>query len=66
MKVRITDLIRTRYYDLNVTRLQEKLVAVMGQLEAWFNDYNENAPHKGLKMRSLRPFRREMEQKSTG
>jgi hypothetical protein len=36
-------------------------VAVMGQLEAWFNDYNENVPHKGLKMRSPRQFRREME-----
>lgn len=41
-------------------------VSVMGQLEAWFNDYNENVPHKGLKMRSPRQFRREMEQKSPG
>ncbi|NBU73047.1 MAG: ISNCY family transposase [Bacteroidetes bacterium] len=28
LKIRITDLIRTRYYDLNVTHLQEKLVEV--------------------------------------
>jgi len=41
-------------------------VSVMGQLEKWFNDYNENAPHKGLKMLSPRQFRREMEQKRTG
>lgn len=41
-------------------------VVVMGQLEKWFQDYNENAPHKGLKMLSPRQFRREMEQKRTG
>ena len=29
---------------------------VMGQLPLWFKDYNENAPHKGLKMRSPRQF----------
>ena len=32
---------------------------VMAQLPLWFNDYNENAPHKGLKMRSPRQFLRE-------
>lgn len=32
--------------------------AVLCQLAAWFEDYNENAPHKGLKMRSPRQFRR--------
>jgi len=41
-------------------------ITVMGQLEKWFQDYNENAPHKGLKMLSPRQFRREMEQKQTG
>lgn len=41
-------------------------VVVMGQLASWFEDYNENAPHKGLKMLSPRQFRREMEQKRTG
>jgi len=41
-------------------------VSVMGQLEKWFHDYNENAPHKGLKMLSPRQFRRELEQKRTG
>ena len=39
---------------------------VMAQLSQWFEDYNENAPHKGLKMLSPRQFRREMEQKRTG
>lgn len=28
----------------------------MQQLPEWFNDYNENAPHKGLKMMSPRQF----------
>jgi len=29
---------------------------VMEQLPAWFKDYNENAPHKGLKMMSPRQY----------
>lgn len=32
---------------------------VMGQLAGWFEDYNENAPHKGLRMKSPRQFIRE-------
>ncbi len=39
---------------------------VMGQLEKWFEDYNENAPHKGLKMKSPRQFRRENEKTLAG
>jgi transposase InsO family protein len=31
---------------------------VMKQLPAWFADYNENHPHKGLKMMSPREYRR--------
>ena len=31
---------------------------VIGQLGAWFEDYNENHPHKGLKMMSPKQFRR--------
>lgn len=31
---------------------------VMEQLPAWFRDYNENHPHKGLKMMSPREYRR--------
>ena len=33
---------------------------VMDQLEGWFNDYNENSPHKGLTMRSPRQFLKEV------
>ena len=29
---------------------------VMGQLHRWFEDYNQNAPHKALKMMSPREF----------
>lgn len=32
---------------------------VMEQLPGWFDDYNENAPHKGLGMLSPRQFRRQ-------
>lgn len=32
--------------------------AVMRQLSGWFHEYNENHPHKGLKMLSPREFRR--------
>jgi len=35
---------------------------VMEQLPKWFEDYNERAPHKGLKMLSPRQFRRRQEQ----
>jgi hypothetical protein len=31
----------------------------MGQLSGFFEDYNENTPHKGLKMKSPRQFIRE-------
>ena len=39
---------------------------VMAQLSKWFEDYNENAPHKGLRMLSPRQFRRQQEGKLTG
>lgn len=32
---------------------------VLNQLQLWFEDYNENHPHRGLKMRSPREFRRQ-------
>ena len=37
---------------------------VMERLEEWFEDYNENAPHKALKMLSPREFKQKL--KSTG
>ncbi len=33
-------------------------VTVMRQLPGWFKDYNENHPHKGLKMMSPREYRK--------
>jgi len=33
---------------------------VREQLVKWFEDYNENAPHKALKMKSPRQYRREL------
>jgi transposase InsO family protein len=33
---------------------------VMAQLNAWFNDYNNNHPHKGLRLKSPREFIREV------
>jgi transposase InsO family protein len=30
---------------------------VLDSLQSWFDDYNDNAPHQGLKMRSPREFR---------
>jgi transposase InsO family protein len=32
--------------------------AALGQIAGWFEDYNENHPHSGLRMRSPREFRR--------
>ena len=37
---------------------------VREQLNTWFEDYNENAPHKALKMRSPRQYRREINRAS--
>lgn len=34
--------------------------SVFRQLPLWFDDYNENAPHKGLKMLSPRQFLRKV------
>ncbi len=36
----------------------ENALSVMTKLSGWFNDYNENAPHQGLKMMSPRQFLR--------
>ena len=33
---------------------------VMAQLPGWFEDYNENAPHKALRMLSPRKFIRSL------
>jgi len=36
----------------------ETAQSVLDQLPSWFEDYNERAPHRGLKMKSPRQFRR--------
>ena len=36
----------------------ENMYEVMAKLPSWFDDYNENAPHQGLKMMSPRQFLR--------
>jgi putative transposase len=41
-----------------VNQLQNAEI-VLRSLEGWFDDYNENAPHQGLKMKSPREFRRD-------
>jgi putative transposase len=35
---------------------------VLSWLHEWFEDYNENHPHKGLKMLSPREYRRQRQQ----
>jgi putative transposase len=43
------------YVYLNALNTAESVIA---QLEAWFEDYNEIRPHRALRMRSPREFRR--------
>lgn len=40
---------------VNVTPLPDA-ITVLGLIARWFEDYNENHPHSGLKMRSPREF----------
>ncbi len=40
---------------VNVTPLPNA-TTVLGLIAGWFEDYNENHPHSGLKMRSPREF----------
>jgi len=44
---------------VHVNRLDDARV-VMQQLPTWIEDYNEIAPHKGLKMRSPREYRKSL------
>lgn len=37
----------------------DSAAAAIAQLTSWFEDYNENHPHSGLKMKSPREYRRE-------
>lgn len=40
----------------DIDAIDRVLVNVLGKLAGWFEDYNENHPHSGLKMRSPREF----------
>ena len=40
---------------MNVTLLPNA-ATVLGLIAGWFEDYNDNHPHSGLKMRSSREF----------
>ena len=44
---------------VHVNRLDSASV-VLEQLPGWFEDYNEIAPHKGLKMKSPREYRKSL------
>lgn len=44
---------------VHLSRLENARV-VMEQLPSWFEDYNENHPHKGLGMRSPREYRQSL------
>jgi putative transposase len=44
---------------VHISRL-EKSHVVLEQLPEWFDDYNGVAPHKGLKMRSPREYRKSL------
>jgi len=44
---------------VNLNRLDDAKT-VLAQIPGWFEDYNENAPHKGLKMKSPREYRQSL------
>jgi transposase InsO family protein len=44
---------------VHVNRLDNARV-VLEQLPGWTEDYNEDAPHKGLKMKSPRKYRKSL------
>lgn len=50
--------VKTFKRDYVSTHVLPDARTVMGLLPSWFEDYNENHPHKGLKMRSPREYRR--------
>lgn len=50
--------VKTFKQDYAYLNQLENAEVVFNQLPGWFEDYNEKAPHKGLKMKSPREFRR--------
>jgi putative transposase len=51
--------VKTFKRDYVSTHVSPDARTVMELLPSWFEDYNENHPHKGLKMRSPREYRRQ-------
>ena len=51
--------VKTFKRDYVSTHVLPNARTVMELLPSWFEDYNENHPHKGLKMRSPREYRRQ-------
>jgi transposase InsO family protein len=52
--------IKTFKRDYVCLHCLESAPVVMEQLPRWFEDYNENHPHKGLKMMSPREYRQSL------
>jgi len=50
-------LVKSFRRDYVYLRELHNAAAVIDQLAAWFTDYNELRPHRGLRMRSPREFR---------
>ena len=48
--------VKTFKRDYISLREASDAITLMNHLPEWFEDYNENAPHKGLKMMSPREF----------
>ena len=48
--------VKTFKRDYVYTNTLSDAQTVLKQLSAWFEDYNENAPHKGLKMKTPREY----------
>lgn len=41
---------------MRLTETAKDAVSVLGLIAGWIEDYNDNHPHSGLKMRSPREF----------
>jgi len=48
----------TRCTALETCQFGDELGFVISQLNGWFEDYNENTPHKDLNMKTPLEFRR--------
>jgi len=51
--------VKTFKRDYTCAQPRPDALTVLAQLPAWIEDYNENHPHRGLRMRSPREFIRQ-------